>query len=95
MRQQLQTTMCLQLQAMCLRLQAVRRSVGRLDRRGHDGLEAEVGVRPVEQPNVSAGSAKVDLYRVRAVQDDDPGLLYDEALWLTSVLTQGHRLASW
>ena len=80
MRPQLQTTTCLQLQVVCLRLQAVRCSVGRLDRRGHDGLEAEVGVRPGEQPNISSSSAKLDLYRVLAVQDDDPVLLDDEPL---------------
>ena len=47
---------------------------------GHDGGEAEVGVLPGVLVDVSTLAVELDLYRVSAVQDDDPGLLDDEAL---------------
>ena len=51
-----------------------------LDRRGHDRGEAEVGVRPGVLANISTIAVELDLYRVRAVQDDNPVLLDDAAL---------------
>ena len=48
--------------------------------RGHDGGEAEVGVLPGVLADVSTLAVELDLNRVHAVQDDDPGLLDDEAL---------------